>query len=169
MAIVALLCDPAAVIGVVLAALALTGKAPPPPSRFLAVDARRHRVTITLIASYDGANDGFNFDGYSRFLMWTVPQGWTIRVLCRNRGPLRHSCAVIQGAGSTTPAFRGATTPQPRIGLEAGNEASFTFRASRTGVFRLACLVPGHELARMWDVLRIVRRGKPSVVDLQAK
>jgi hypothetical protein len=157
------------VIGAALAALALTAKAPPPPHRFLAVDARRHRVTITLIASYDGENGGFNFDGYSRFLMWTVPRGWTIHVVCENRGPLRHSCAVMQGAGSTTPAFRGAATPQPRLGLEAGHRASFTFRATRTGVFRLACLVPGHESARMWDVLEIVRRGRPSVVDLRAK
>jgi hypothetical protein len=141
----------------------------PRPSQFLAVDAHRRRVTITLIASYDGTNGGFNFDGYSRFLMWTVPQSWTVHVVCENRGPLRHSCAVVQGADSSTPAFRGATTPQPRIGLEAGHTASFTFGASRTGVYRFACLVPGHELARMWDVLKIVGHGKPSVVNLQAK
>jgi uncharacterized cupredoxin-like copper-binding protein len=157
------------VIGEAFVALAFTAKAPPPPSRFLAVDAHRHRATITLIASYDGTNGGFNFDGYSRQLMWTVPRGWTVRVVCKNRGPLRHSCAVVNGADSARPAFRGASTPQPQIGLEAGHSASFTFRASRTGVFRFACLVPGQELARMWDVLKIVRSGKPSVVDLQAK
>jgi hypothetical protein len=162
------LCDSAGVLAV-LAALALTAQSPPPPSRFLAVDAPRHRVTITLIASYDGANGGFNFDGYSRFLMWTVPRGWTVRVVCKNRGPLRHSCAVVQGAGSAKPAFRGATTPQQRLGLEAGHSASFTFRASRAGVYRFASLVPGDELARMYDVLKIVRRGKPSVVDLQPR
>jgi hypothetical protein len=156
------------VIGEALVALALTAK-PPPPSRFLAVDAQQRRATITLIASYDGTNGGFNFDGYSRQLMWTVPRGWTVRVMCQNRGPLRHSCAVVHGPDSARPAFRGASTPQPQIGLEAGTSASFTFRASRTGVFRFACLVPGHELARMWDVLKIVLSGKPSVVDLQAK
>jgi hypothetical protein len=150
-----------------LAALALAGKAPP-PSRFLAVAARRHRVTITLIASYDGANGGFNFDGYSRELMWTVPRGWTVRVVCTNRGPLRHSCAVVRGSASAQPAFRGATTPQPQIGIEAGHTASFTFRASRKGVYRFASLVPGQEAARMWDVLRIVPHGRPSVVDLRA-
>jgi uncharacterized cupredoxin-like copper-binding protein len=122
-----------------------------------------------LIASYDGTNEGFNFDGYSRFLMWTVPRGWTIRVVCKNRGPLRHSCAVVHRASSTQPAFRGATTPQPQIGLEAGHTATFTFRASRAGVYRFACLVAGHEAARMWDVLKIVRHGRPSVVDLRAK
>ena len=157
-----------AVIAEAVVALAIAAKAPPPPSRFLTVDAARHRVTITLIASYDGENGGFNFDGYSRFLMWTVPRGWRVRVVCRNHGSLRHSCAVVHGADSTRAAFRGAATPRPRIGLETGQTARFTFRASRKGVYRFACLVLGHEAARMWDVLKIVRHGRPSVVDLQA-
>jgi hypothetical protein len=155
------------VVVAAVAALSLAAQAPPPPRKFLAVDAERRRVTITLIASYDGENGGFNFDGYSRFLMWTVPRGWKVRVICKNRGPLRHSCAVVQGAGSTKLAFRGAVTPQPQVGLEAGHTARFTFRASRTGVYRFACLVPGQELARMYDVLKITRGGKPTVVDLQ--
>ena len=158
-----------AVIAEAVVALSLAAKAPPPPSRFLAVDAARHRVTIRLIASYDGANGGFNFDGYSRFLMWTVPRGWKVRVVCTNRGSLRHSCAVVHGADSTRPAFRGAATPRPLSGLGTGQTARFTFRAPRTGVYRFACLVPGHEVARMWDVLKITRGGKPSVVDLRAK
>jgi uncharacterized cupredoxin-like copper-binding protein len=167
-AVVASLCDAGGVIGAAVLALALAAK-PPPPSRFLTVDARHHRATITLVASYNGSNGGFNFDGYSRDLMWTVPRGWTVRVVCQNRGPLRHSCAVVRNASSTKPAFRGAATPQPLIGIEAGHTERFSFRASKTGVFRFTCLVPGHELARMWDVLKIVRHGKPSVVDLQAK
>lgn len=151
-----------------LVALSLAGKAPP-PHKFLAVDAQRHRVTITLIASYNGENGGFNFDGYSRYLMWTVPRGWRVRVVCKNRGPLRHSCAVVQGPDSTKPAFRGAATPRPQTGLEPGQSARFSFRASRRGVYRFACLVPGHEGARMYDVLKITRGGKPSAVDLRAK
>jgi hypothetical protein len=156
------------VFGAALVALSLAATAPPPPSRFLAVDPRRHQATITLIASYNSENGGFNFDGYSRYLMWTVPRGWTVHVVCKNRGPLRHSCAVVSGADSTKPAFRGAATPQPLVGLEAGHTSRFTFRASRTGVYRFACLVPGHELARMWDVFKVTRRGRPSVVDLRA-
>jgi hypothetical protein len=157
------------VIAEAAVALALAAQAPPPPHKFLAVDAHRHRVTITLIASYDDANNGFNFDGYSRFLMWMVPKGWAVRVVCQNRGPLRHSCAVVKGADSTKSAFRGASIPHPQLGLESGQTARFTFRASRKGVYRFACLVQGHELARMWDILKITRGGKPSVVDLQPK
>lgn len=156
-------------LGAVVVALALAAKGPPPPSRFLSIDAHRHRVTIGLIASYDGTNGGFNFDGYSRYLMWTVPRGWRVRVVCRNRGPLRHSCAVVKGAGSTRPAFRSAATPHPQVGLEAGQSARFTFRASRTGVYRFVSLVRGQEAARMWDVLKIVRHGRPKVIDLRAK
>jgi Sulfocyanin (SoxE) domain len=152
---------------ILAAALALSLAAKPAPRQFLAVDARRHRVTITLIASYDGTNNGFNFDGYSRFLMWRVPRGWTVRVVCRNRGALRHSCAVVDGASSATPAFRGASTPQPQIGLEEGHTARFTFRATKRGVYRFTSLVPGDEAARLWDVLKIVRHGRPSVVDLR--
>ena len=54
---------------IVAAAMAVLLAGKPTPRDFLAVDAQRHRVTITLIASYDGTNSGFNFDGYSRFLM----------------------------------------------------------------------------------------------------
>ncbi|HEX3453711.1 MAG TPA: sulfocyanin-like copper-binding protein [Gaiellaceae bacterium] len=149
-------------------ALSLATKAPPSPHKFLAVDAHRHRVTITLIASYDGTNGGFNFDGYSRLLMWTVPRGWTVRVVCDDRGPLRHSCAVVRGADTATPAFRGAATPRPGYGLRSGQTARFTFRAAKRGVYRFASVVPGDEVGRLWDVLKITHGGKPTVVDLQA-
>ena len=139
-------------------ALSLAAKGPPPPGKFLAVDAQRHRVTVTLIASYDGENSGFNFDGYSRLLMWTVPRGWTVRVVCDEprAAPalVRRRATVPTRPNRRSPA---RTTPQPQIGLEAGHTARFTFRASRKGVYRFACLVPGHEDARMWDVLKVTR------------
>jgi hypothetical protein len=61
-------------------------------------------------------------------------------------------------------AFKGASVPNPTYGLQPGQSATFSFVASRTGSFRLACLVPGHEEARMWDVLEVTRGGKPSIV-----
>ncbi len=155
-------------LAVAFAAVAVAAK-PPDPRRFLRVDARHKIVNVTLIAGYDGANNGFNFDGYSRELMWTVPRGWRVRVTCTNRVALRHSCTVVKGAMSTTPAFKGATVPHPLLGLERGQTSRFTFRATKVGVYRFACLVPGHEAARMYDVLKIVAKGKPRIQDLRAR
>jgi protoheme IX farnesyltransferase len=148
-----------------LSAGAAAGK--PDPRQFLHVDAAARLVHVTLVAGYDGANSGFNFDGYARGeLLWTVPLGWRVQVTCTNRGPLRNSCALVEGTASSAVAFRGAATPRPLVGLLPGQTATFTFRASRLGVFRLASLVPGHEAARMYDVLRIAARAAPSVEDL---
>ena len=133
------------------------------PARFLSVDARHRHVTLRLVAAYDGANNGFNFDGYGRGqLLLSVPLGWRVSIDCRNRGPLRHSCAVVAGAQATKPAFAHAATPE----LEAGKRAAFSFVASRRGTYRLACLVPGHEEARMWDVLDV---GKTPRVEISAR
>jgi hypothetical protein len=140
-----------------------TPQAKPPPAQFLRVDASRRTATLTLVSSYDGSNGGFNFDGYSRGeMLVTVPRGWRVVVRCQNRGPRRNSCAVAR-RGSSKPAFRGASTPRPRQGLPPGGKATFAFRATRLGSYRLTCLVPGHELAREWDVLDVVRGGRPAI------
>jgi hypothetical protein len=150
------------VLAVAFAAAAVAAK--PDPRRFLRVDASAHVVSLTLVAAYDGDNNGFNFDGYGRGeLLVTVPLRWRVRVTCTNRGALRHSCAVVSGPMTATPAFRGATTRDPVRGLAQGETQTFSFVAARAGSFRLACLVPGHELARMWDVLEIVRGARPSI------
>ncbi len=152
-------------LAVLLASAAVA--APPDPKRFMKVDARHKIVDVTLIAGYDGTNNGFNFDGYAGYLMWTVPRGWRIHVTCKNEGGLRHSCAVVKNAAATKPAFRGAETPNPAQGLGHGKTARFVFKATKTGVYRFACLVAGHEAAKMYDVLQIVAKGKPAITDLR--
>jgi FtsP/CotA-like multicopper oxidase with cupredoxin domain len=145
-------------------ALAAAVAAKPPPRQFLRADAAHHLASVTLVAGYDSSNRGFNFDGYGRGeLVVTVPLGWRVRVTCTNRSDVRHSCAVVKGAMSAQPAFRGASVPSPLVGLRHGQMASFSFVAARLGPYRLACLVPGHEEARMWDVLEVVRGGAPSI------
>jgi sulfocyanin SoxE-like protein len=130
----------------------------PNPARFLHVDRARRTAIVTLIAGYDGENNGFNFDGYGRGeLLVSVPLGWRVRVTCTNRSALPNSCAIVKGPGTATPAFRGASTPT----LVPGSTATFTVVASRVGAYRLTSLVPGHEQARMFDVLEVTRGGKP--------
>jgi Sulfocyanin (SoxE) domain len=136
----------------------------PPPAQFLRVDAAHHLASVTLVAGYNGENNGFNFDGYGRGeLLVSVPKGWRVRVTCTNRAAIRHSCAVVNGPMTIKPAFRGASVPDATQGLARGKTASFSFVASRAGSFRFACLVPGHEEARMWDVLEVTTGGKPSI------
>ncbi len=155
-------------LAVALASLAVAAK-PPAPQQFLRVDARHRVASVTLIAGWDGTNNGFNFDGYARGqLLVSVPRGWLVRVTCTNRSSIRHSCAVVQGAMSSRLSFPGASSPEPVLGLLQGKTARFSFRASRIGVFRFACLVPGHEAARMYDVLQVTRSGKPYAQSLVA-
>lgn len=136
----------------------------PEPIRFLSWVARRRVAHLTLLAGLGSANSGFNFDGYGRGeLLVTIPLGWRVVVDCENRGSTRHSCAVVKGSLSTVPAFPGATSPAPITGLAPGAKATFSFRPARTGSFRVACLVPGHEQARQWAVLDVRRGGRPSI------
>jgi hypothetical protein len=172
-AIVDLVLRVAAVIGSVVLLLTGGSTAPagvtqprgePGPHRFLSWDAARHIARLTLLAGLGGENNGFNFDGYGRGrLLVTIPLGWRVVVTCENRGRRRHSCAVVKGALSARPAFPGAASPDPVAGLSSGAKAVFSFRAARVGSFRIASLVPGQEQARMWDVLDVVRGGKPSI------
>ena len=151
--------------GIALAALpAWASAAKPPPGQFLHVRSAARTVELTMIAADTAENNGFNFDGYGRGeLLVRVPMGWRVTVRFRNVGPLLNSCAVVTGPGATTVAFPGASTPSPLRGLAEGASASFSFVASRVGVFRLASVVPGHEQARMWDVLEVQRGGRPSI------
>jgi hypothetical protein len=147
-----------------LAVAAPANAARPNPAQFLVSSPAHKLVALTLLAGLGGANNGFNFDGYGRGeLEVRVPLGWRVVVNCENRGGMRHSCAIVKGSLATAPAFRGASTKQPVLGLFPGAKASFSFTAARTGTFRIACLVPGHEQARMWDVLVVARGGQPSI------
>ena len=132
----------------------------PNPAQFLHVDAKQRTAIVTLVAGYNGENNGFNFDGYGRGeLLVSIPRGWRVRVTCTNHGSLIHSCAIVPGPMTVTPAFPGAASPI----LPPGSTTKFSFIASRVGTYRIACLVVGHEEARMYDVLDVNRGGKPAI------
>ena len=133
------------------------------PPLSLAADASAKRVTFDMVAGYNGANSGLNFNGYfSGDLEIDVPQGWSVTITCSNKGPLNHSCAVAADEAASQPLFTGAATPNPVTGLPAGQQASFKFTPDRTGSFRIACLVPGHEPEGMWITFKVVASGSPA-------
>jgi hypothetical protein len=139
-------------------------KSPASLTRFLQVDAAHRAVELTLIAGDGAANNGFNFNGYGRGQMLVqVPRGWRVTVHCHNAGSGFNSCAVVSGPRPVKLAFAGASTPQPVSGLASGKTVSFTFTPNRTGTYRLASVVPGHEQARMYAVLDVTRAGRPAI------
>jgi len=153
------------VLAVVVAGTALSASAATPGvGRWLSWDAAQRTVALELVADYDDQNNGFNFDGYGRGkVLVRVPIGWRVAVTCRNAAPTRHSCAVVSGPQTIVPAFGGAATAAPVVGLLGGQTARFTFSASRAGTYRIASLVPGDEQARMWDVLEVGGVDRPSI------
>ena len=140
-----------------------------PLTRWLSYSTGSKAVSVTLIAGYNDAYNGFNFNGYAKGeVLVVVPRGWKVTVRCENEGAGRHSCAVVRGAGSASPAFPGAASPRPSAGFAAGKSTTFSFTADELGTYRLACLVDQHEQAGEWDVLEVTVARRPSVRLLRA-
>jgi sulfocyanin SoxE-like protein len=135
------------------------------PSQWLTVDSATKSARLVLDAAHGRANSGFNFNSYANGqLVVTIPTGWKVTVSCTNEASaLNHSCAIVNNAGDTTPAFPGASTPNPTTGLAPGQSASFEFTPTTTGPYRIDCLVPGHDPAGMWGTLNVVSSGTPSI------
>ncbi len=139
-----------------------------PRSSILTTDVSTHTADLLLVSSSNGSYGGFNFDGYGNGAMSvSVPRGWNVDVTCKNASSdLAHSCAVVglplSPAGAPV-AFSGASSPDPKEGVQPGNALSFSFVASKVGVYRLACLVSGHEMDGMWDWFTVTPGGSPKL------
>jgi uncharacterized cupredoxin-like copper-binding protein len=150
-------------VSTALAAPAARGLAAP---KWLSVSASSKTATLTMIGEYNSSNNGYNFDGYSNGKMVvTVPVNWTIKVKCSTAASavLSHSCVITKGLTSTKPAFPGAGVKNATAGLAPGSKQTFTFVPSKTGTYKINCVVPGHAAAGMWDTLKIVASGSPSI------
>jgi hypothetical protein len=121
-----------------------------------------------LLAGYNSVYNGLNFNGYAKGeVLVVVPRGWLVEVRCVNHSStMRHSCAIVRGV-SGNPAFAGSVPAGARDGLAPGGSATFSFVAAKTGTYRIACLVPGHEQGGMWDVLDVTHGRRPHVVSLR--
>jgi len=141
-----------------------------PLARWLSYTARSKSVMLTLVPSVNNTFNGFNFNGYGRgAVLVQVPRGCRVTIRCRNDvSGHRHSCAIVNGANATAPVFAEAASPDPQLGLPPGRSARFSFVATWPGSYRIACLVPEHELMGMWDVFEIRSSRLPSVTLLRS-
>ena len=133
-----------------------------PTTRWMTYSATAHHVTLRLVAGYNSNLSGFNFDGYGQGNMVVqIPTGWRVTVVFTNRGALPHSVAIMGSGQSLVPVFPGAGLPASDLqsGLAKGASATFAFTTGAPGRYRIACLVPGHEVEGMWDVLQVTGAG----------
>ncbi len=140
-----------------------------PLSEWLSYQATAKTVTLRLIAGYNAAYAGFNFNGYGKGqVLVQVPLGWRVEVHCvNNSSSMSHSCAIVRGVRGRAPVFAGASSPDAQVGVLPGHTATFSFSASKEGSYRIACLVSGHEQAGMWDAFDVTHGRLPAVVLLR--
>ena len=124
-------------------------------------------VSLTLIAAYNNTQSGFNFNGGANGkLTITVPQGDKVSITFTNKASLPHSAEIIAYAKtpaaltSVSPAFKGASSPNPTAGSPAGQTSTFSFTATKAGKYILVCAVPGHIAAGMWDNFVVSKAAK---------
>ncbi|MCW0217074.1 MAG: sulfocyanin-like copper-binding protein [Prosthecobacter sp.] len=117
-------------------------------------------VKVILVATFNAANAGMNFNGYSHGnAVLTVPVGWKVDVTFINPSPIPHSAIVIDKADTKKlqvpePYFEGGATPKHIVGMSMG-KAEFSFTPDEAGEFALACGFPTHALSGHWVALNI--------------
>jgi hypothetical protein len=117
--------------------------------------ATPNSVKIMLVATFNAANYGMNFNGYSHGkAILTVPVGWKVDVTFINPSPIPHSAIICEKADTKKlqipePYFTGGATPKHLTGQTMG-KAEFSFTPDEGGEFALACGFPSHALAGHW-------------------
>jgi len=117
-------------------------------------------VKVTLVATFNAANYGMNFNGWSHGkAVLTLPVGWRVDVTFINPSPIPHSAIVIERADTKKlqmpePWFEGGATPKHLTG-QTLSKADFSFTADEEGEYALACGFPAHAVAGHWIALNV--------------
>lgn len=125
-------------------------------------------AAFSIVAAQTPANGELNFNGADKGrLVITVPQGARVELTLTNKGSLPHSMEVIPYSTKLppqalpTPAFPGAVTKNPQVGIVKGQTAKIQFTAAKSGKYLLICGFPGHALLGMYGVFEVSPSAKP--------
>ena len=117
-------------------------------------------VKVVLVATFNAANYGMNFNGWSHGkAVLTVPKDWTVNVTFINPSPIPHSAIVIEKTDTKKlqvpePYFTGGAMAKHIVGLSTG-KAEFSFVPDEAGEFALACGFPAHAATGHWITLNV--------------
>jgi sulfocyanin len=130
-------------------------------------------AAFSLVASQTSANGELNFNGaFKGQLVITVPAGSPVQLTLSNKGSLPHSLEVIPytsqlpAQATASPAFPGAETKNPTVGITKGQTAVAQFTAAKPGKYLLICGFPGHALLGMYGIFEVspAPSAKPTLV-----
>jgi len=143
----------AATMGLLAAATLLAGFFHP-----AAAQSAVHTAELTIVAGKEAGGAGFDLNGYRNGAMTiTVPVGWHVVVHFTNAGNMPHSVGVLPAGAHQqampAAASADATTANFAAGLAKGATQTFTFEATKPGMYELICGCPGHGVAGMWGKL----------------
>ena len=122
---------------------------------FLKLSDKPKTAKIILVAVFNSANYGMNFNGFSHGkAIYTIPTGWTVEVTFINPSPIPHSAIVVEKDTTRKlqlgePYFKGGGVTKPEVGI-AFNKADFSFVADEAGEYALACGFPAHAINGHW-------------------
>ena len=122
---------------------------------FMKLGDKPKTVKLVLIATFNAANYGMNFNGHAKgTLVYTIPKDWTVEVTYINPSPIPHSAIVVEKADTkkiqmAQPYFKGGAVPNHLQGLAYG-KAVFSFVADEAGEYALACGFPAHAMNGHW-------------------
>jgi sulfocyanin len=141
---------------------------------YVYVNTAQKKAVLQVVAAATAANSGFNFNGYANGKAnFVVPVGWTVTVEFSNKAETPHNLVVTKSnRPPVTPTPVGETPavaiPGPAKVSEGISSSAGTvltgFSANAPGTYDLACGVPGHLQAGMWDKLTVSATAKqPSI------
>lgn len=141
---------------------------------FLKLSDKPKTVKVTLVATFNAANYGMNFNGYSHGkAVFTIPKDWTVEVTFINPSPIPHSAIVVEKDQTKKlqmgePYFEGAGVPKPEVGISL-SKAEFKFIADEEGEYAFACGFPAHAINGHWLALNVSADAKAPTLQLGDK
>ena len=129
----------------------------PKEDMFISLDPSAPKtVKLVIIASYNAANYGMNFNGFAKGgAKYVIPLGWNVVVSFTNNSPVPHSAIVVERTSVKKiqmgePYFKGASTPIPLRGTTGKAGVEFRFTAEEAGEYAIACGFPAHSANGHW-------------------